>query len=438
MPRVATIDVLVHGGASWLELEICLASGPADLYRYFPFTSYIYVEGRACSVLEFTAPHQERHAVVSVPVGKRFELRFVSELSSLPTAVDERELATMLRSIKIGNEACAPREPATVREISSYAQRAIPLIRETPEPVFVVGAYRSGTSILTWALGQHPNLWPLEETRWLQLLGSGALAGYALASSAMNHYFDTYDVSRAEYMAHVGSGIDQFMATTSKRRADEIALKRLAGLDERHDSRFQLRRTAQAPKRRWVDGTPENSDCIPLLHELFPASRFICILRDSRDVIASMLHFHRMGGSPMKAERAAAMWMQKVRNCLLAYKAFGPELVSVVPYEEFSNPAAMLRGLFGFLGEPDFPSAAETFGEHINTSLLSDKERNEAYAEIDRTPHLADALTKLHEHFRAVTLTKWEYDRAAHDELRDAQNDIVSRMVELLEDDTET
>jgi len=34
-------------------------------------------------------------------------------------------------------------------------------------PIFVVGAPRSGTSILTWCLGQHPNLLCLEESNWM-------------------------------------------------------------------------------------------------------------------------------------------------------------------------------------------------------------------------------------------------------------------------------
>jgi hypothetical protein len=39
------------------------------------------------------------------------------------------------------------------------------------EPVFVIGSYRSGTSILTWSLGQHFNIFPLEETNWIYRLG---------------------------------------------------------------------------------------------------------------------------------------------------------------------------------------------------------------------------------------------------------------------------
>src|SRR5258707_13348198 len=35
------------------------------------------------------------------------------------------------------------------------------------KPILIVGAPRSGTSILAWCLGQHPNILPQEESNWL-------------------------------------------------------------------------------------------------------------------------------------------------------------------------------------------------------------------------------------------------------------------------------
>src|ERR1700676_4875312 len=34
-------------------------------------------------------------------------------------------------------------------------------------PIFIVGSPRSGSSILTWCLGQHPNILGLEESNWM-------------------------------------------------------------------------------------------------------------------------------------------------------------------------------------------------------------------------------------------------------------------------------
>ena len=431
MPRVAEFNALLSGGvAGWVELEISLASGPAELYRYFPFACYIYVDGEASTVVEFGGPDQQRSAIVNAPVGRRFTISIVSELSAPPTQADERELAVILQSIRVAGEAKPPRHATMSNEINAYSNRSIPLVQKSVRPIFVVSSYRSGTSILAWALGQHPNIWPLDETRWLQLLGSGALAAYAVATDAPVHYFDVYDVSRDEYMAYLGSAVDQFITTTSMRRADEVTLKRLSGLAPRYHKHFQLRRSALTPKQRWIDGTPENADCMLLLHELFPAARFLCILRDPRDVIASMLHFHRAGGSAMDVGTAASMWTQKMQNCLLAYQALGPHFVRVIPYESYANPAPMLRELFRFLDEPDFPSAAETFSERINSSLLNRDERLAAYEELDGLPDVAGGVSELYDHFRATVSQPWKYDRSAYEQLRDVENEIVHRMVE--------
>jgi hypothetical protein len=35
------------------------------------------------------------------------------------------------------------------------------------KPIFVVGSPRSGTSILAWCLGHHPNLFPVPESSWM-------------------------------------------------------------------------------------------------------------------------------------------------------------------------------------------------------------------------------------------------------------------------------
>ena len=270
MPRDAEINVVVSGGAaSWRELEISIASGPRDMYRYFPFVCYVYVDGRAASVVEFAEEEQERSAVVSVPVGKPCTVRVISELSCAPTTQEERELAIVLRGLRIGKATRAPHtgEP---QDVSAFSHNAVPLVVADPRPAFVVGPYRSGTSILTWALGQHPNIWPLDETRWLQLLGSGALAAYAVATNATTNYFDTYGVSKEEYMAHLGSAVDQFMVTRQANGAHR----------SRHSSGFRAWLRASigasgAPERlwseeRWVDGRPRMPSVFSCCTNSFP------------------------------------------------------------------------------------------------------------------------------------------------------------------------
>ncbi|SRR6266550_572959 len=39
--------------------------------------------------------------------------------------------------------------------------------RQENRPIFVVGSTRSGTSILTWCLGQHPSVLAVPESNWM-------------------------------------------------------------------------------------------------------------------------------------------------------------------------------------------------------------------------------------------------------------------------------
>ena len=48
------------------------------------------------------------------------------------------------------------------------------------KPIFVVGSPRSGTSVLTWCLGQHPNIFPVPESNWTGEFALGVAKSYQI------------------------------------------------------------------------------------------------------------------------------------------------------------------------------------------------------------------------------------------------------------------
>lgn len=80
------------------------------------------------------------------------------------------------------------------------------------KPIFIVGAPRSGTSVLTWCLGKHPNIIPLEESDWLGEMAID-LARYYQIGSARGDYslLSSMDLEKQEFFAVFGKTINDLI-----------------------------------------------------------------------------------------------------------------------------------------------------------------------------------------------------------------------------------
>lgn len=434
IPRRAEMDVTFTDDAaasgSRREFEIELQSGPPALYRYFPFSAYVYVDERAAAVLEFSSPHETQKITIEVPA-HGFRLTVVSELS-LPRQADQaeqRELALVVNTLRPGKIIAtngAARAASPTKDYFSHQR--VKLVEELPEPIFVVGPYRSGTSILTWAFGQHPNIWPIPETHFLPWLGMGAVSGHWIGTMPRRNYFTICDVESDEYLAYWGSCIDEFVKRTTRRRVERSQFERLhSRVDVKADGTFEFARTLFSSKRRWVDGTPENAGHLGLLRRLFPLAKFVCTVREPIDVITSMLHFEQAGGQSVSIEEAADMWQRQTESTILAGRAFGSEAVRFVSYDELvRSPATTLASIFDFLGEPRFSKAADVYESRINSSSVSAEERDR------QRPRIAKYLEKtairdLYDEAMSLVGAAWDPDPNAGAQLDERQNGFVQR-----------
>jgi hypothetical protein len=130
---------------------------------------------------------------------------------------------------------------------------------------------------------------------------------------------------------------------------------------------------AAGPKTRWVDGTPEYSLHIYGLRKLFPQAVFIHLFRDVRAVVRSMLNFHRVAGIHLVAneEEAYRYWIRTVSACLMAERAYGPNVVHRVRYADLTdNPESTMRSLLDFIEEPYTAKCLEPIELRINSSTV--------------------------------------------------------------------
>ena len=275
------------------------------------------------------------------------------------------------------------------------------------KPIFVVGSPRSGTSILAWCLGYHPNIFPVPESNWMGDFAVNVAISYQVGTArGLFSILSAMGISPDEFFSQVGGSINSLVL---KHRCDLdrtrliTAVQRLLkekecyvgeltgemdaltsaalgqfGIDETNSELYsELLESLRTPasdseyKTRWVDQTPEYSLHIYGLRKLFPCALFIHIVRDVDSVVRSMLNFHRISRTHWVAneEEAYKYWLRRVRACLKAEEAYGPQVVYRMRYTSLvENPEAALRSLLDFLGEPYSPKCLEPLSERINSS----------------------------------------------------------------------
>lgn len=247
-------------------------------------------------------------------------------------------------------------------------------------PVFIIGSPRSGTSILTWSLGQHPNLYPLEETVWFGRFGRWAQSSFELGSSRGDRsQLSAMGITRARFFRGLGDAIDTMILEHRSWPADAVT----------EDTPFALARRPADPKQRWVDGTPENSNCVDELCALFPGARFIHLLRDPAAVVRSLGNFAQIGGESQRADEACREWLRHVRACLAAERSLPADAIMRLAYRDLAgSPAQAVRRCLEFVGEPWCDDCLKPLAHRINSSAPADPH---GIVEVE-----AELLTKVH------------------------------------------
>ena len=287
--------------------------------------------------------------------------------------------------------------------------------RDINKPIFVVGSPRSGTSILTWCLGQHPNIFPVPESSWMGDFAVSIAIGHQIgAARGDRSILSAMDIQEDELFAIFGEGINNLIL----RHRKDLERKRQVTSEE------------SEPKGRWVDGTPEYSFHICGLRKLFPKALFIHLIRDVRSVVRSMLNFHLVAGHDLvnNEQEAYNYWFRTVSSCLLAERAYGPRVVLRLRYSDLLNaPEIAMRSVLEFIGERYTTACLNPLEKRINSSNVPidfeiDNSRTDP-ALLERTARLCTEIEK--------TPQPIEVSPAASDEIEAAFNERVKYVASL-------
>ena len=303
-------------------------------------------------------------------------------------------------------------------------------MQEVNRPIFVVGSPRSGTSILTWCLGQHPNIFPVPESNWMGEFAVNVAASYQVGIARGDRtILSAMGISPEEFFANFGRSIN------------DLILRHRADLERKR----KTTRPPSEPKMRWVDGTPEYSLHICALRKLFPEAIFVHVLRDVRDVVRSMLNFHRVAGFELVPNESQAYkyWLRTVKACAQAEQAYGSRVVHRLFYTALiEKPESVVRSLLEFVGEPYCARCLEPLSKRINSSNVPAdfvaenaatdprivEEATKLYSELQKTLLPTKLFSAAADEMEADFNRKVQHMMTVDDQLRDAR-----RMVETLE-----
>jgi hypothetical protein len=143
-------------------------------------------------------------------------------------------------------------------------------------------------------------MFPVPESNWMGRFAVNTAVGFQIgAARGSFSILSAMRIERDELLADLGRAVDELIL----KHREDLAHGR------------KLSRSAYQSRMRWVDGTPEYSFYVYSLCKLFPNARFIHLVRD---VVRSMLNFHRVAGIQLVSneEEAYRLWLQSVNGCV--------------------------------------------------------------------------------------------------------------------------
>lgn len=205
-------------------------------------------------------------------------------------------------------------------------------------PAFLIGTYRSGSTLLRYVLDSHSRIAVPPETNFLSALADLWTSSWHRKGIA-------------------GVGVDE--EGLRKRLADFIS------------DIFDNYARAKG-KSRWVDKTPSYVSLLDFFNAIYGEEcRYIMLYRHGLDVAHSLVnahsadgatgparhYLHEYPGSPRLA--SVCYWVEQSKQ-MMAYEAAHPKQCFRIRYEDYAvDPAKHLPPLFEFLGEPWEPSVMD-------------------------------------------------------------------------------
>ena len=204
-------------------------------------------------------------------------------------------------------------------------------------PIFIGGTFKSGTSLLRAMLGQHSAIASGLETYWFDWDWSARESdSMKVMYGRLAHFFDM-SVAEVSGMAMASATAETFLATLMA----EVARRQ--------------------GKPRWAEKTPGNIAHADRIWAAWPDAKIVHIIRDPRDVFASLVEAKKWDSPEEFADR----WVSTIGRGLRLKGEINPSASSylAIRYEDLiAAPEETMRRVIDFIGESWEPAAGQFSG----------------------------------------------------------------------------
>ncbi len=220
-------------------------------------------------------------------------------------------------------------------------------------PFFILGAPRSGTTMLRNLLRQHPDLLAPEETFFFR-------SGVAFGSTDYRNFYERNPVVR-KHRSMDGIAEEEFQkifgSAATRRELSDGYMRRYAELQNRSQG-------------RWFDKTPQNVYGLPLIAALYPEATIIHIHRHPIEVAASAMAGRGVGQHTLTG--ALNVWLEPMLIFDQCRPILGDRLIEFSIDEIKRSPRGTIDWLSGMLDLEPFSYNLEHLDRSLGSSVAED------------------------------------------------------------------
>lgn len=256
-------------------------------------------------------------------------------------------------------------------------------VEERTQPFFIVSAGRSGSTLMASLLDKHSQIsMPSEQFVLAQSIVKFNLFGWM-------QWEDLSAIICTEFIRTKGN---QSWKLDARQLIDSVHAfpKEKRNLWDLLDHIYRsYGKDRQAEKRIWGDKTPSNHENIDIIQSVFKEARFICLIRDPRDVVNSYIRKKDESDDP---QFGVDEWLRSIEKFDEIKKKLAPDQHLQLRYEDLvSHPGEEFKRIFEFLQLPFEAVHNQSNSDYLNK--LGDV-GNQDFMENVRKPINASAIGK--------------------------------------------